>query len=342
MYAPEMFGELPNAAVTVSSERRCHAKASCVDPAARRAAGAHCAGSWLPAPRCHLREVQRAGARRTRHCSTATARRSTVRVDLTDAACPGCAWTTSRPRCGRVDPAGRGPALIAAWRRSTGAVGCRRVGQSVRTSPHARRLDAHDAARRSAGPEDLRRRARAGAASRRNWDAGAGGARAGSRLAQAPDPRSLPEPGRLIAASCSRRRRGRRACCSARRPTRTGRGARRRLLAACCARPTRARPESRASAPVRSARTAELAARVPGHRRHHRAGRSTRAVARAEPPALDRQARTGAAAGAAAGNGASGTSRTLHARRRPRSASPPTRCAATWPNWPSATSRTAR
>ena len=172
MYAPEMFGELPNArswaVQAVSRARRSRDAARSVRSARRsRCAGCRsrrrCAAS-APGSRSFA-DVRPRTSRPKRGCSTATASRCReMRIDTRACAgSSGCRSRDVRRRCSAALDRRRGQALLRARRRRLAGLAVAAWDSMWRTpmAAGARRLDAHDAARRLA-----RSRARADGGSR--------------------------------------------------------------------------------------------------------------------------------------------------------------------------------
>ena len=330
MYAPEMFGEAPNAA---SRSRRDRRPPRAPQPTRSRSPLRRSLGLALSAraaPRAADVRRGQGGAPAVRRHAARSPRRAAPDACASTRACgasPGRRSPRCRRRCSTAIVAERGPALLRARRRRLAGGGDERVGQPLEHA-HARRVDADDAARRPA-------RRRPGAPARRPQrrpEARPGGDRGAPRgeLEEERDPRGVSELGAVP----RRDRRHRRARAdavrqAAERARRARGGDRRRAGARPNATPAdvaraRLRRADSCSGSAASASTA-LAETRAGAARRHAARRAARAALRA------RRRSTRAGAGAAV----------EHARRPPAAlrggaAAPPARRARA-----AATSRTA-
>ena len=198
------------------------------------------------------RIVRRGAARRVavRRCAARPPRRAARRRCASTRAVRRLAWIAARRRVAGAARtrivAQRGPALLRARRRRLAGGARRRLGQPVEHA-HARRVDAHDAARRPA-----RRRPRARRPRGRSTGAEARPGGAARELERDVDEgrrssRPTSTPCRSAASSSASTRRAQR--CSARRRAGSTR-ARRRSPRRWCARPNARRRRSSRSAPA--------------------------------------------------------------------------------------------
>jgi penicillin-binding protein 1C len=194
MYSPEMFGELPNAAVRWGRERRHFLHRRLRWPAAARCHAvptpAQVKAAWPPSDAELL----------DRHGEPL----ESLRIDMTARRLPWVALADISPSLGRACCR---PKTSASWSTAASTSGrpARRPGTTCSAASRARRLDHHDAAGRPARSGSWQARAQR-AQLGPEMGPGARRARAGGRLEQAADPGSLPEPGELSRRAAGRRR----------------------------------------------------------------------------------------------------------------------------------------